>query len=283
MKIVLLALLLSTATACIEPFKGSHIQFELGKKVVTPCKAISKYNLKVTVPCTGDPYKDRLLYHYELWGTVAGSGATYLTSFQVQPHLLADPVDPGDLKKYEIFKLEQEKVTLSNGKPLKVGDDQFFDELSESAQREILRRMALISPKLAITSFSTEMYENPQEKKLHPDFFLGGPFQQTKPLNGVFIGQVEGFHPFNLDGGIVASGGWVRVDQALNNLDSLWITIEEKDPNRPAPKPSPWTYVQGTAFEAVRGTISVNASSPYDSAVTASFGVYPSLGEEEYF
>jgi hypothetical protein len=258
---------------CIEPFSGSHIQFVMGRDVTTPCDAISKYALSVPIKCTTDEKQNRFLYHYELWATLRRSAAVYLTSFTVQRHLHLDKT-----YKYEIFKLEKDRVTLSSDRSFKIGLEQTFNELTKEEQKEHLARMDLASPVLSVTSFSTKMFA--KDNKLHKDFFLGNHFQLTQPHNGAYFGQILSSHPF---GPTTIGGGDLRVKENLTGLDSLWITIESGDPNRPNPKPSKTTYLSGTAVKVSRGTINVDAVSPYDSKVTATIGVFPALGEEEYF
>lgn len=281
------ALVVAGPAGCIEPFDGAHVQFTLSSAVASPCKMLTRHakaiaDAGLTVPkaCTGDLARDRFLYHYELWATVNQSAVVRLKSFTVQPHLVHDPTDPKDFTKYELFDLERQGVLLANGREFKIGMDVAFDDLSAEDQDEIKQRMVLVAPVLSITSFSTKKFAEGASNRLHPDLFLGNPSQLTRPFNGTYLGAVEGFHPF---GPAKISGAEVKVEPTLEGLDSLWITIEHRDPDRSDPKPSPLVLLSGTTKQIRRGTVNVEAVSAWDQSVTASFAVFPSLGEEDHF
>jgi hypothetical protein len=281
------ALAMILVTGCIQPFDGSHVEMLLGDAVLTPCEVISKYastlktkGITPTVACTKDRAKDRFLYHYELWGTVKKSVIVRLASFTVQHHLINDPTAPKDYTKYELFQLETAGVTLSTGRPLKIGFEKYFSEMTETEQTEAKERMLLIAPILSVTSFTTKMYSDEANKVLDKSFFLGFQSQITRPFNGKYFGAVYSSNPFGTG---YIGGAELVVDARLDDLDSLWITIESDDPDRSNPTPSKLIYLTGTAEQTVRGTINVDAVSPWDTKATASFGVLTDLADEDYF
>lgn len=275
MRVPIAALGIVLLTGCVEPFSGSHIQLVMGRNVTSPCNAISSTGLVAPVKCSGDEKKDRFLYHYELWATVRRSAIVYLASFTVQNQLQTD-----DQLQFELFKLERDGVLLSGeeDRPFKIGVERYFSELSKDEQSVALNKMHLVAPKLSVTSFSTKMFQ--EGKKLHKDFYVGNYSQLTFARNGSYFGQILSTHPF---GPGTIGGGDIKVEASLADLDSLWVTIENKDPNRPKPKPSSLVYLRGTAYQVARGSYNVEANSPSDSTIDATFGVYSELGEEEYF
>jgi hypothetical protein len=148
------------------------------------------------------------------------------------------------------------------------------------AEREIAdSQMNKAFSKYAMTSFTTKNPPYGEGKILVEGFYAGNHNQLTQPLNGTYHGQVKASHPF---GAVTLSGASVRVTPNLEDLDSMWITIEDKDPDRPDPEPGV-VFLKGTAEQTVRGVINVEAASPIDPGASAKFGVLPGLGEEEYF
>jgi len=268
-----------TIAGCIEPFEGSHIQFTLAG-VPPPCQALLLHTppLPGWERCTdgGDPTKpltaeeQRFVYHYEMWATVRKSAAVYLMSFTVQQHLFPD----------EQRQLDKEKKLLNNGQVFKIGGDRsYWDDMNAVERTTVDTQMAKAAGVFAITSFSYDQFEA-DGKTMTKDFYLGNHGQLSRAHNGVYYGQVQSSHPY---GAVTLSGGSVRVAPNLEDLDSMWVTIELNDPNRPDPKPSSLIYLEGMAEQTVRGVINVQAASPVDPAARAAFGVTPSMGEEDYF
>jgi hypothetical protein len=207
------------------------------------------------------------------------STVAYLKSFTVQHNLIGDPDDPKNPMKFEVMELEEQRVLLSNKDPLKINYDRYFSELSPERQETILERMLLASKMLAITSYSDTKFADEEKQRLAPDFYVGSGITLTLPYNGTYYGAVRGTHPF----GVASIGGAsMKVDVALVDLDSLWVTIEGGAPDRPDRQPSSLVYLSGVA-EPDRGVQHVEALSPYDPTVTAAFSVATRLDEEEYF
>jgi hypothetical protein len=269
-----LALTVCLLAGCIEPFEGSHVQFTL-QGVLPPCQVLLLNKLPGDVHCRKGgqaltPKEQRFVYHYEMWATVNRSATVYLMSFTVQPHLFPD----------EQLELDKQKVLLSSGDVFKVGGDRsYWDDMTDAERATTDTQMAKASGVYAITSFSFQQFE-PDGGRLADPFYLGNHGQLSRSHNGTYYGQVQASHPF---GAITLSGASVRVAPNLKNLDSMWITIEREDPNRPDPQPNSLIYIQGSAAQTVRGVINVKATSPVDPNARAEFGVMPSLGEEDYF
>lgn len=267
-----------TLVGCIEPFDGSHVQFTLAG-VPPPCQALLLNDLPGKERCTADgtatgtpltPEKQRFVYHYEMWATVEKSAAVYLMSFTVQPHLFPA----------EQLELDKQKKRLFNGKVFKVGGDRsYWDDMTAAERTTVDTQMAKAAGVHAITSFAYDEFQSDGVTMVE-DFYLGNHGQLSRAHNGLYYGQVQSSHPY---GAVTLSGASVRVAPNLEDLDSMWVTIELDDPNRPDPKPSSLVYLQGMAKQTVQGVINVQATSPVDSAARAAFGVMPSMGEEEYF
>lgn len=287
---------------CIEPFRGSFIQFTM-ENVDTPCEVMAKAGTRaleaIAAGETPDPYyaaleqyektfctplaiggdsvasalkkemDDRFTLHYELWATVNQSAAVFLKAFTVQRILFPD----------EQKKLDG-KVRLNNGKVFKIATDKTWEEMTDDERESANFRMGRATDSLAITTFSTSMFESETERIFHEDFYFGNYRQLTLAHNGTYLGAVKGQHPY---GQSTISGASIRVDADLEGLDSLWITVESRAPDRADLTPSDWIYVAGPVSEVARGTLNVEATSTWDSAVKSSFGVFAQLDEEEYF
>lgn len=220
------------------------------------------------------PEDQRFVYHYEMWATVNKSAAVYLMSFTVQPHLF-----PCEEKE-----LDKAGVTLASGRTFKIGGqtDQAYDQMDDAEKRITDIQLAKASGVNVITSFSPWKYENNDSgtNKLDPRFYLGNHRQLSLAVNGVYYGQINSSHPY---ASVTLGGATTTVEPNLANLDSMWITIERKPPDRPDPTPGKLVYLRGTAYEVTRGVINVEATSPYNAEAQAAFGVIPAQGEEGYF
>jgi hypothetical protein len=279
--LTLLAGWMLLASGCVEPFEGSHVQFSLDN-VDQPCQVLLLNQLTGQESCkdaSGQPLSrqdQRFVGHYEMWATVNDSAAVYLMSFTVQPHLFPA----------EEIELDKERIELSNGKTFVLGGQSgksYNYDMTAEEKAITDTQMGKASTVKAITSFSDTMFEDPNApppRKLVKDFYLGSHTQLSLAHNGEYYGQVKKSHPY---GAITLDGASVRVAPNLENLDSMWITIELGDPDRPDPKPSKLIYLRGSAEQKVRGVINVEATSPIDPQARAAFGVLPALGEEEYF
>jgi hypothetical protein len=216
----------------------------------------------------------RFVYHYEMWATVNKSAAVYLFSFTVQPHLF-----PCEEKE-----LDEAGVKLASGKTFKIGGQSeiTYDQMSDAEKSITDTQLAKAGGVNVITSFSHDKYENddPGTNKLAPHFYLGNHRQLSLAVNGTYYGQINSSHPY---ASVTLGGATATVEPNLENLDSMWITIEFKPPDRPDPTPGKLVYLRGTAYEVTRGVINVEATSPYSSDAQAAFGVIPSQGEEGYF
>lgn len=290
--IAALAGLLAAAPACVEPFEGSHMQFAL-ERVGTPCQmllanaASFSEEVKDCRDSTGGTLfeeEQRFKYHYEMWATVNNSAAVFLFSFTVQKHLF-----PKEQKA-----MERAGVLLSSGKPLIMGSGHgYYDttkspSMSATDRKNADEQMIKAEAKYAITSYSKSTYvdEKASPKTLHPEFYLGNHGQLTLPHNGVYYGQVASTHPYGI---VTLSGATVSVAPNLENLDSLWITIDKAPHNRADPSPNnKLVLLRGTATRTVRGVVNVEArvTRNFEAGsvdARALFGVFAGMGEEEYF
>lgn len=260
-----IALLLN---ACVQPNSGSQLHLAFNG-VPSPCQAVLKYGLEGFDECTGNLEQDRYTSHYEIWATLRNSAIVHLVSLTVQRHIFVD----------DLIRMEEEGVVRANGEPIKIGGKQFYYEMTDEEKEFELKQMQLVSTTDSITSFVSNPYKDEAQKILAENLYIGSHRQLTRPINGTYYGSVATPHPW---GGAAISGAEIVVDTALDELDSIWVTIEKGAPDRENPKPD-LVLMRGKCFEESRGYINSNLTSPFDSNMRATFAVFSNLDEEEYF
>lgn len=264
---LLIACVVTLGLGCVEPFRGSHINFDL-EGLSTPCEAISAYQLPAARPCTGKRAEDRFLYYYELWAVLDRSVLQRVLYFTVQPHLFKD----------EQLKLEQDGIRLADGTRFQMDPRQRFSEMRAPDQEKVLDLLVKAESALAITSYSKDQFK--AAGQLADSFYLGNHLHLTSAHNGTYLGQVRGFHPY---GQIMLSGATATSPLSLGGLSALMITVEGEDPARPNPRPSSLVVLDGEAERQSDSLLHVVARSKHDPAARGLFSIATSLDTEELF
>lgn len=280
-RLLLLCLLTAApgAGGCIEPFDGTYVHMDLvGFR--SPCEMMRVLALtpaegwaqSCPVPGAADvaPGEERLVHHYELWGTIARTSVVHLFSFTVQPATLLD----------EQLALEAQGARQPDGKPFRAAGPGAFADLPEEEQSLVRKRMQQASAVNAITSYSPTRFAA-DGVTLQRDLYVGNYRELSQPHAGIYYGQVQG--PPIGGGSSVVGGAVIRFPVALYDLDGLTVTIEDDATDRPVKRPSSVVVVAGTAQATARGVVNVAAVNEKDAKVSASFGVYQRLDEESYF
>jgi len=218
---------------------------------------------------------DRVVHHYEIWATMDRSAVVNLGHFTVQRHLFTD----------EQIQFEKAGAKLPDGTAFRVVPGSAFSSLSKTRQQEARLQMDKAQEVYAITGYAPRKLQA-DGVTLHPDLYVGSHTQLTRPHNGTYYGQVQSKHPFGTG---TLGGGFMNVAPALEEMDTIFVTIEDGAPDRKVRKPSRLIYLQGSARRVARGVINVEATCPLDKKIdhcktlSGSFAVQTSLDEEEYF
>lgn len=124
----------------------------------------------------------------------------------------------------------------------------------------------------------------------HPDFYEGSDKVFTLPLNGRYLGMVEGMNPVNQ--GFVG-GSSMFVDENLVGHDAYFIDWQYDDfngdgtPDFPASLPAAdrrttgYLYMSGLPVEIARGVITVPLRHPTNGAINADLAILPGLGHDD--
>lgn len=267
MRALLAILVLCGAAGCVEPFKGSHIEFSLaGVKPI--CKQVHDSGFtSAAVPlpaCLDDD--DTITHHLELWAVLHRSTLVRLKSFTIQ----------AQLKPAELMQLEKDGTTLPpDNRPFRMDPTGYLNQFTPEKRQNFLDNAKNV---VAITSYAPTRYES--GKRLHPNYYVGNFQPFTVPHNGTYHGVVDGIHPL---GNAAIGGAAFDVDVVLSDLDSLFVTVESAPVDRPKAGPSEYILLSGTATRIVRGAISVEATSPTDPDALGHFNVFTRLDERDYF
>lgn len=264
---LLIAWVVTLGLGCVEPFHGSHINFDL-EGIATPCEAITTYQLPAPKACTGKREEDRFLYYYELWAVLDRSVLQRVLYFTVQPHLFKD----------EQLKLEQDEIKLADGTRFQMDPRQRFSEMNAADREKVLDLLLKAESALAITSYSKNKFKAAGQLADH--FYLGNHLHLTSAHNGTYLGQVRGFHP---QGQLILSGATATSPLSLRGLSALMLTVEGADPDRPDPRPSNLVVLDGEAERRSDALFHVVARSKHDSAAQGLFSIAISLDTEELF
>ena len=124
----------------------------------------------------------------------------------------------------------------------------------------------------------------------HPDYYEGSDKVFTLPLNGHYLGMVEGMNPLNM--GFVG-GSSMFVESNLVDHDAYVLNWQYDDldgdgtPDFPADLPVPqrsrtgFLYMQGAPVEIARGVITVPLRHPTNASINADLAILPNLGQDD--
>jgi hypothetical protein len=260
---------LLTVSGCVKPFSGSHIEFSLtGYKDI--CSQITASGF--ALPACKDP-DDTTTYHVELWAVLHRSTMVRLAVLTLQRQV----------KPAEIEQFQRDGVILSSGKLFQYDPNRTLAQIEAAGQlddwRHLLKQMSAIT---AITSYSPVMFQpgKEAEKRLADDYYVGNHQYLQVPFNGKHHGVVDGLYPL---APIPVGQAALDTDVVLDDLDCLFMTVENAPADRVAPGPSSYVLLTGTTSKVVSGAITVEALSPTDPSARAHFNVFTNLDERDYF
>jgi len=243
-------LLISTISCQGEPFHGARVIANLyyanldGQTLVTPSRVRLPGQSAYTYLQPGDPgYVD----HYELYAGIDGVGTVRLLNFHIRPAIEVhhpclqfledttriDGVGEGpfyfNMCRNPYPDLEAQMLVVVSASPSDAGTPNpgydFYDWGAD------LRDPASVdTPDCATNTRFTYVKEATEAfcAQLHPTYYVGNPFQLTKPISGEFFGVVDGIDPrTNL-----ATGGLsFAIPYDLADVSSLFV-VAEPDPAR---------------------------------------------------
>lgn len=251
MKRLFAFLLLTSFFSCQgEPFHGARVIANLyyanldGQSLITPTRVRVPGQSGYTYLQPGDPgYVD----HYELYAGIDGLGTVRLMNFHIRPAIEVhhpclqfledttrlDGVGEGpfyfNMCRNPYPDLENLMLVVVSAPPTGLGTVNpgynFYDWGAD------LRTPASPTTPDCATNTRFQYVKEATEafcSQLHERYYLGNPFQLTKPLSGEFLGVVDGIDPrTNL-----ATGGLsLSLKYDLSKVTSLFI-VAEPDPGR---------------------------------------------------
>ncbi len=314
----MLAMSAMAAASCVEPYRGSWIEFVLGSNSHVPGD---------DNPGSGKPPSGT---HYEMWLSTGGR-AFHLTSFrivkQVEPDFPCFIEDensrfPGLHTTMWVEKnLEEVTADGSTSEPegeAELGQMADAIERESNMQRVSGQLKAIVAYDPAVTPqvlaalqaevdaqapiTATDDAANARRTAVceaffaaHPHFYVANDKVYSLPLSGDWYGIVEGTDPRN--NGPVGGAG-VTVPVSFEHFDYLWINWQFDDPNDPrisgavvndqgdsqgpyGPSAYGYHYMTGTPQYRTRRVITVEAQNAQFSAINATFGIYTSIGNDD--
>jgi hypothetical protein len=249
MRYIIIFLFLFLSVSCSEPFHGSHVvaNISVGSEVdpntlVTPSQIRTTTGYDFLAP--GDPgYID----HYELYAGINGMGNVRLKNFQIRPVLdihhpcmqfipdeldVSDDADALNMCQAPYPALEERTFVIVAPPPTDIGTSnpgynylEWAQELRTSGNEVEVPSCTAdasgIYPKIQYNPIATEEFCN----NLHKDYYLGNPFQITRPISGSIYGFVDGSDPRT---GLMLGGMIFSVEYSLEDITSIFLVA---DPN----------------------------------------------------
>jgi hypothetical protein len=118
----------------------------------------------------------------------------------------------------------------------------------------------------------------------HPGYYVGTDKITTIPLNGTYLGMVEGADPRN---GIFVGGAAIDTDISFPGFDGMrinWSFNDPADPRRASYPPSNigWHYMSGDTVVRVRGVYNLSlANQDFGRVISGDVSVYTELGRDD--
>lgn len=244
-----LLLILMALNACVDPFQGSRIVGNLFVGDLDPDSLVTPPRLPdgsggFTWAAEGDPgYVD----HYELYAGIDGIGNVRILNFLIRPifevhhpcyTVLNDDIritPDGESATINMCRdpyplLERTLFALVSAAPTDIGD-------ANPGYRYLEWGLPLRTADNTVTapdcgdigqiSYDPDAVQDFCDN-LHEDYYVGNPFQFSKPVNGTLYGLVNGIDPrTNL-----AMGGFLlNSEYQLKGMTSLYI-LADPDPGR---------------------------------------------------
>jgi hypothetical protein len=151
---------------------------------------------------------------------------------------------------------------------------------------EIAGRLASVpSPDLIDDATNAERLAACQQIwKDHPGYYVGTDKILTIPLNGAYIGLVEGMDPRS---GSLLGGGAINVDSSFPGFDAVrvnWQFNAADDPRRASYPASDigWHYMSGPAVQRVRGVYNITVvNQDFGRRISGEISIYTDLGRDD--
>ncbi len=249
MRNITILLLLFSVVSCDEPFHGSRLlgNFDPGtldaETLVTPSRIRAGDVLTYLSP--GDP---GYVHHYELHAGFEGLGTVRLLNFQIRPifevhhpcmQFIHDELNVNgtdqflDMCQSPYPDMERYMYVMVSVPPSDIGAANPGYNFLEWGETEGLRSDDNSVDSPSCTTDSAGVYTEKIAYKedetrafcegLHADYYLGNPFQVTKPRNGNVYGYLDGPDPRTS----VKIGGFnLAIEYDLGKLTTLFITAE---------------------------------------------------------
>ncbi|MBU1535015.1 hypothetical protein KKF84_06825, partial [Myxococcota bacterium] len=308
--------------SCDEPFHGARIlaNFDPGSidadTLVTPTRV--RTGNAVTYLNPGDP---GFINHYELHAGFEGLGTVRLLSFQIRPifevhhpcmQFIDDDLNVSGEDQYLNMcqspypDMERYMYVMVSVPPSDIGSANPGYNYLEWGETEDLRDPANTVTAPDCTTDASGVYTNRISyleedttafcANLHQDYYLGNPFQITKPNNGKIYGYLDGPDPRT---SIKIGGINLAIEYDLSDISTLFITAEPDqdristenlDTNLP-PGPNSrvlmigetdgiFGYLDKESFEGVWHGLMVD---PLGSSMRMEFTLYHDLDEDSVF
>lgn len=120
--------------------------------------------------------------------------------------------------------------------------------------------------------------------KAHPGYYVGTDKITTIPLNGTYLGMVEGSDPRN---GIFVGGAAINSDISFPGFSGLrinWNFNDANDPRRAGYPPSNlgYHYMSGETIQRVRGVYNISlVNKDFGRSISGEASVYTDMGRDD--
>lgn len=325
---ICLGLALAGAAGCVQPFDGSNLQIDFGAGV-QPAASAGQTPRPDQPPADTHFVLYAADLVLDDTGAITESFQFALTEFQIRPVIdrtspcfieLEETRFPG-LHVTQVLAKVQEVTGVTDpfapGLPsadvtdvLNAGRRMDNLPLLESALKTVTSHQPFHYPATAPPASCppassealpdpgcTDDLSNAQRLRLcralwadHPDRYEGSDKVFTLPLNGHYLGMVEGTNPINQ--GFVG-GSSIFVDENLVGHEAYLINWQYDDldgdgsPDFPASLPAAersstgYTYLVGRPQSITRGVVTVPMHHPTNPSINAELAIIPNLGHDD--
>ncbi len=295
-----------STSGCVDSYHGTWMEFVLGRETHIPGDTPGAIGGR---PPSGT--------HYEFW-VVTGGRAFYLQSFEVTKQL--DPDFPCFIEDAESkfpglhttmwYEKNLEDV-LSDGNPTEPEGEQELGQIADAFVREerlfkvsgalkaVVGTDPTVTPailtalanEVTVAAPITETDAASNARRLaicnaffaeHPRYYVGQDKVFSLPLNGEFIGMVDGQDPRN---SAPVGGAGFAVPVTFEKFDYLWLTWQFNDPQDAriplyGPSTYGYHYMSGVPEHRTRRTINVRMQNEQFPAIGANVAVFPGIDQD---